>query len=894
MVTHFPKYKYFLIIIFYFLFIQLSYSQWHSVNSGTNKNLIDIAFTNDSIGYIVSDSGVVIKTIDQGNNWSIVSTLPGNYTSICSLGRDTIYIGGNNIYRSIDGGNTWLNLINLPYIITDLEFFNSQKAVLIKPQTYNCTSSQGSKNLENYEAFTSLDSGRTWQYSFNYLRSFSRFQLINESTAYVTGGYYHIIDHCNGFYPNINKRTSNEGSTWSDITALGIKFLNFYLLNDSSGYFIGEEYGSGIKLWKMENSINSIVRAMNFSSNQLIFINMIDGYILDGNNIYKTNTKGIVWDLDSIPPNNLNKIFNNNNKNMFAIGSNGTILKKEIIESQNPDTIFRISSSSNSLNFNSVMIGANKVMPTTIINEGNTILNVSVQTSNTFQLSLDNINYYSTISFVLNSLNDTVIYVKFNPSDTLNFIDSLFITGNNLSDLKIPISGYGTKDLAGFISGIVNICQDTIKVIDNLVINNDGKLIICPGTTILFMGNYKFEVYGSIIAFGQQNDSIRFTPQDELIGWGGIQFFNNLLSDTSILKFCIVEFAKKIHLSTYFDGAGIYFLSRSNVILENSTIANNYTTGDGGGIYLYLSSPIISHNKIYNNTSHNGGGIDGFTSSPLILGNVIYNNRTTDYDGAAISISPLNSTTPVKIIQNLIFNNSSARWGGGIRCDGATYLINNTICNNWAPLGYGGVEIACPNSSLILNNIIYNNSINQLSNSTCPLVSYCNIENGFNGGVGNISQPPLFVNPTDSIGFMNQIGNYDWSLTTNSPCIDAGDSTTYSWMPSTDIEGNPRISNRIDIGAYEFQSNLNSINNFENTQTVNVFPIPFDNFLNFSTNNNLISEIIIYDIAMRKLIHQSFVNFLSLNTAPLTNGVYFYEVVNKNGLIKNGIAIKKQ
>ena len=70
---------------------------------------------------------------------------------------------------------------------------------------------------------------------------------------------------------------------------------------------------------------------------------------------------------------------------------------------------------------------------------------------------------------------------------------------------------------------------------------------------------------------------------------------------------------------------------------------------------------------------------------------------------------------------------------------------------------------------------------------------------------------PRFVAPSSMVGAttiatdMSNI-NADWRILPNSPLVDAGDpNTTFiTYLPETDMDGNPRIYNNIaDIGAYE-------------------------------------------------------------------------------------------
>jgi hypothetical protein len=63
------------------------------------------------------------------------------------------------------------------------------------------------------------------------------------------------------------------------------------------------------------------------------------------------------------------------------------------------------------------------------------------------------------------------------------------------------------------------------------------------------------------------------------------------------------------------------------------------------------------------------------------------------------------------------------------------------------------------------------------------------------GGLGNISNPPLFVNMAAG----------DFHLQSNSPCINAGNNSFVTL--TNDFDGNPRIKGgTVDIGAYEYQT----------------------------------------------------------------------------------------
>jgi len=73
---------------------------------------------------------------------------------------------------------------------------------------------------------------------------------------------------------------------------------------------------------------------------------------------------------------------------------------------------------------------------------------------------------------------------------------------------------------------------------------------------------------------------------------------------------------------------------------------------------------------------------------------------------------------------------------------------------------------------------------------------------------------------------------------------------------------------------------------------IKIYPNPAINKLNIIVNSQEPSEIILYDVALRKLLQQKFTNTVTLNTEQLVKGVYIYEVRYKNGLCKKGKVVK--
>ncbi|MGA1871118.1 MAG: choice-of-anchor Q domain-containing protein [bacterium] len=270
--------------------------------------------------------------------------------------------------------------------------------------------------------------------------------------------------------------------------------------------------------------------------------------------------------------------------------------------------------------------------------------------------------------------------------------------------------------------------------------------------------------------------------------------------------------------TTHIDGTGsgsvVTFAAQEDgpifygAVLEGFTIMNGKSTC-GGGIYCFKSSPKIVKNIIMNNSAMNddgigfGGGIFcNYYSSPLIINNEIRENSALTCGGG---IYCYNNSCAI-LVNNTISNNSAISFdssidtfGGGVFSQFASFLIlnTNTITENYA--NYGSAICAHKSSLTISNSIIWANEGNELYGLEGSSISYCLIQ-GIDpaSNHNNISADPKFLDPE----------NGDYHLSSESPCIDKGDSTAL-YLPSTDLDGVERkLNGEPDIGAYEYANTL--------------------------------------------------------------------------------------
>jgi hypothetical protein len=243
-----------------------------------------------------------------------------------------------------------------------------------------------------------------------------------------------------------------------------------------------------------------------------------------------------------------------------------------------------------------------------------------------------------------------------------------------------------------------------------------------------------------IITSGTYKENIKIENKDNIYLFGE----NEVIIDGTLNSSTIyLEKSKNItidNISIINGSRGGIFNNKSFLNIKNSSIYDNQSTGEGGGIYndgiLYLSNT-----EIYNNESVRGGAGIYNVSNMEMINCVVYSNRVTSFYDSIFTI------------------------GGGIYNDPSVkfYAENSIIYNNKAISGH--------------------NNINR------GRIEYSNVQTDDNSvfsGKGNINQEPLFVNPE----------NGDFHLKENSPCIDAGN-------PSSDYSKELGANgNRINMGVY--------------------------------------------------------------------------------------------
>ena len=225
-------------------------------------------------------------------------------------------------------------------------------------------------------------------------------------------------------------------------------------------------------------------------------------------------------------------------------------------------------------------------------------------------------------------------------------------------------------------------------------------------------------------------------------------------------------------------GGALFLVSYANQLLahlENVVIRRNHTTGQGGGISIWIS-----------------GIDDHYPDGAVYIVNCLIYDNIADSTGGGLAIGSYeNGSAHVVLVNNTIANNTSNNtyWGGGgvaIRDDHGSMttaqIYNSIICGNTAN---PGADVTITTNTTNSSTEIHYSDIGEVNHMS-----------GTYNNSNLISTTPMFLDPA----------NDDYQLTVGSPCIDAGTIAVPNppGLPATDIEGNPRVLDSApDIGVYE-------------------------------------------------------------------------------------------
>lgn len=647
-----------------------------------------------------------------------------------------------------------------------ISFCNFENNIASNGGAIACNDAYNHQNIQNSRFINNKAIRENNNYGYGgaiYLKETSYVDLFNNmvifNTAYDGGGYYGDLSSLMIYNNTIVENTSSSG-------------------------------GAGINTTNYFNIQNTILR--DNTANDTIANHSGSGYFLN------CNIEGSYGDSDAIDCIDIDPLFLGSGDNPYSLQENSYCIDEgfayDYIYNQldligNPRVFGGLEGIPDIGAFEFQGVANHLMKPIFSHNESSYISRIELELSS----EMDDVQIYYTLDGTdPDSASDLYIEpIEIDYDTTVKAI--AYKAGWNPSN--ISVANYEIGHLSGNISGTLYARSQPYIVEYGISVHSSHELIIEPGVTLLFTGDYNFVVHGDLFAEGVDNNPIVFTMADttgfssnttDEGGWGGLKIQAED-DKTVLMKNCIIEYAKNLEGNyTSARGGGFDLSSSADIRIENCIIQHckaNY----GGAIELRSGGATVIGNIIRNNYADNSGGglhLDSYSDQFFIMNNIIEDN-VSDY-GSAISASYCNSVLfNNTIVDNISSTNSliSIGWEGEIN------LVNSIIWRS-----QGSENLFTIGSNTILN--IYN----------------CNIKGGldsfvFGGGAtyNGIYQNNISVEP----GFSWEEDN-PYSLTADSYCVNSGlaDMSEF-YLPEFDFNGNPRIfsgSNEIiDIGAYEYQ-----------------------------------------------------------------------------------------
>jgi predicted outer membrane repeat protein len=316
--------------------------------------------------------------------------------------------------------------------------------------------------------------------------------------------------------------------------------------------------------------------------------------------------------------------------------------------------------------------------------------------------------------------------------------------------LAAPVPYQG---LSGSLSGVLG--PGIYRVGGSISVNSGATLRILPGTTFLFGGPFSFEIRGTLLAEGTQNDSILFTTDGPLPEpWRGLRFSGS--GGLGTFSYCVFEYGYAAGGDSGDHGGAVY-CDRASLSFNHCSFRYNTATALGGAIHCESASIPFLNCTFQANSADIGGAVYCDDSSPTFtdcsfLGNTVW---SVNSDGGGVACY---ASSPV-FTGCLLDGNYSRSDGGGVYCceRSSPTFTNCTLTDNHAD-GYGGAIYCRIYSSPSFSScIISGNSANIGGGLYCfgyssPTLTLCTV-NGNSADWGGalycwVSSSPTFAHST--------------------------------------------------------------------------------------------------------------------------------------------------
>ena len=257
---------------------------WFSLNESSDCSFIDFSWVSEELLFSKCN-GYLIKSIDGGHTWTEVS--PSIVENLQFMNNDVGYgINGLNLYRTVNGGETWEFIKFLPdihFIVDNSQFMNH----VVGYGTYDYLnlfrSENGGESLEQNNFFSgislrfidentgfyyesglwkTIDSGSNFEFiGGEFGEGFSFFYVENENR---TWGILHPLLDGDGSSRGVVKSEILDDGTYAEEVYLeydpNTHMFSIHFAEENTGYIVGYSHGNPT-IWKNSTGINTMSTA---------------------------------------------------------------------------------------------------------------------------------------------------------------------------------------------------------------------------------------------------------------------------------------------------------------------------------------------------------------------------------------------------------------------------------------------------------------------------------------------------------------------------------------------------------------------------------------------------------------------------------------------------------